>query len=549
MLACKWVKLACARHLADLDAARQPSYRFRFDHAKANRVCDFIEGLPHVKGHWAAKREEIRLEHWQCFILCSIFGWVWRDSGLRRFREAYICVPRKNAKSTTAGGIGIYMFAADGESGSEVYSGATSKKQAWEVFRPAKQMVERTPDLKEALDIFVGAENLAILADGSRFEPVIGKPGDGASPHCGIVDEYHEHDTDSLVDTFRTGMGARLQPLLLIITTAGDNIGGPCKAAQENVEKVLAGTLDRDELFGIVYTIDEGDDWTSEEALRKANPNFGVSVFGDFLLTQQRNAVTDARKQGIFRTKHLNVWVGSNLAYINIQRWNELADTTLRPEHFIGLPCTMASDFASKKDIAARVMVFRKSIAVDATDKRKGAKDHFYVFGRYYLPESRARLPEFQHYQAWVTGGFLRTTPGNVIDYDVITNESIEDVRRFRVKEVCFDPWNAEQYAQTVAAKTPAIAVEIPQQVRFLSEPMKQLDALVTDGRLHHDGNPALSWMIANLTGHEDAKENIFPRKARAESKIDGAVALIMALSRALVSETGKYTDPRVLSV
>jgi phage terminase large subunit-like protein len=436
------------------------------------------------------------------------------------------------------------MFAADGEFGSEVYSGATTEKQAWEVFRPAKQMVERTPDLKEAFGIDCGKPNsnagvMSIPSNGSRFEPLIGKPGDGASPHCAIVDEYHEHDSDSLYDTMRTGMGARKQPLLLVITTAGDNLAGPCKALQLDVEKMLAGSVERDELFGCVWTIDAGTDWTSDEALRMANPNYDVSVFGEFLRSEQKNAIADARKQGIFKTKHLNLWVGSNSAFINIQRWNELADTTLRPEDFRGSPCTMATDLSSKKDMTARIIVFRKDI---------DGKDHYYVFGRFYLPESRAKMPEFQHYQAWVINGHLRTTPGNVIDYETITQESIDDVERFRVKEVCFDPWNAEQYAQQVAAKTPAIAVEIPQQVRFLSEPMKQLDALITDGRLHHDGNPALTWMIGNLTAHEDAKGNVFPRKERDESKIDGAVALIMALSRSMFCETVKYTDTRVLS-
>lgn len=525
------MKFACRRHLNDLVSAKQAAYPYRFDESKANRVCEFIEGLPHTKGHWAAEREDIRLEPWQCFIVCCLFGWVRRSDGFRRFRIAYIAVSRKNGKSIIAGGIGDYMFSADGEFGAEVYSGATTEKQAWEVFLPAKQMVERTPDLKEAFGIHVGAKSMAIPSNGSRFEPVIGKPGDGASPHCAIVDEYHEHDSDVLLDTMRTGMGARKQPLLLVITTAGDNLAGPCKAMQEDVEKVLAGSLVRDELFGIVYTVDAGDDWTSEEALRKANPNFDVSVFGDFLRTEQRNAITDARKQGIFKTKHLNIWVGSNSAWINIQRWNELADGSLNPDEFRGLPCVAASDLSSKKDITARIIVFRK-----AADDGKG-KDHFYVFGRFYLPEERARQAEFQHYQAWVARGNLIATPGFTIDLEQFTDDTIADVQRFRIRELCFDPWNAEQYAQRVAKYTPATAVEIPQQVRYLSDPMKQLDALVADGRIHHDGNPVLTWMVGNLTAHEDAKGNVYPRKEREESKIDGAVALIMALSRATVAE------------
>lgn len=520
------MRLACQRHLDDLVRAKG-KWDYVFDEARANHACRFIEAMPHTKGDWAARGEQIKLEPWQSFIVCSIFGWLKRVSRMRRFSMAYCAVPRKNAKSTVGAGIGNYMFAADGEFGAEVYSGATTEKQAWEVFRPAKQMVERTPELAEAFGITPGAQKLFIASNGSRFEPVIGKPGDGASVHCGIVDEYHEHADDTLFDTFRTGMGARKQPLLLVITTAGDNLGGPCKALEDEVGRVLNRSADRDELFGIIYSTDPEDDWTSEAALRKANPNYDVSVFGDFLKAEQRAAIANARKQNIFKTKHLNIWVGANFAYFNLQRWNELADASLTPDEFRGLPCYAATDLSSKKDITARILVFRKSI---------DRKDHFYIFGRFYIPESRASQPELQNYQGWVKDEHMLTTPGAVLDYEQITIDTIEDVQRFRVRELGFDPWNAEQYAQQVAKATPVQAVEIPQQPRFLSDPMKQLDGLIMDGRIHHDGNPVMTWMMGNVTGHVDAKDNVFPRKERDENKIDGPVALIMAMSRALVT-------------
>ena len=533
--------MACQRHLNDLARAKK-GWDYVFDEAKGNHACQFIEMLPHTKGEWANRGENIRLEPWQVFILCSLFGWVKRVSRTRRFSLAYINVPRKNGKSIIGGGIGNYMLAADGEFGAEVYSGATTQKQAWEVFRPAKQMVERTPELAEAFGITPGAQTLFIAANGSRFEPVIGKPGDGASVHCGIVDEYHEHLDDTLFDTFRTGMGARRQPLLLVITTAGDNLGGPCKGLQTDVEQVLRGSVEREELFGVVYTIDAEDDWTTENALRKANPNYDVSVFGNFLKTEQRAAISNARKQNIFRTKHLNVWVGANLAYFNIQRWNQLADRSLNPDEFRGLPCVSASDLATKKDIAARIIVFTKPIE---------GKDHYFVFGRFYTPEMRAQQPEFQHYQGWVKDGYLLTTPGAMIDYETITQDTIKDVQQFRIRQLGFDPWNAEDYAQKVAKETRAQVIEIPQQPRYLSEPMKQVDALIIDGRVHHDGNPVLTWMMGNVTAHTDAKDNVFPRKERDENKIDGAVALIMAMSRAILAAPPKsvYSTRGVLTL
>jgi phage terminase large subunit-like protein len=436
------------------------------------------------------------------------------------------------------------MLAADSEMGAEVYAGATCERQAWEVFRPAKQMVERTPELQAAFGIKPVSKGLTILENGSRFEPVVAAPGDGASPSCGIVDEYHEHRTDQLVDTFITGMGARRQPLLWIISTAGSNLEGPCLAMQRDVERVLAGSITRDDLFGIIFTIDKDDDWASPEALIKANPNYGVSVSEAFLKAQQNAAIQSARKQTVFRTKHLNEWVGASTAFINAARWRELADAALRRDQFRERDdlAYAAVDLSSKLDITSRVLVFRRMI--------EGAA-HYFVFGRHFVPAERIREPELEHYRTWTIEGHLTTTPGHVIDYPSITDDTIAEIKECRIKEIGFDPWNSEHFAQSVAAATPAIAVEIPQQVRHLSEPMKQLEALVTAGRIHHDGNPVLAWMMGNLVGHIDAKDNVFPRKESAASKIDGAVALIMALSRALnpSTKTSIYSTRGVLTL
>ncbi|MDN3627165.1 terminase large subunit, partial [Methylobacterium isbiliense] len=294
----RWIRLACQRHLDDLARQDDPAFPYRFDARKAAKVCKFLQLLPHTKGKWARKAERLRLEPWQLFKTAALFGWLRKADGLRRYRKAFLLIPRKNAKSTWAAGIGLYLFAADGEYGAEVYSGATSEKQAWEVFRPAKLMAQKTPALLQAFGIHVGAKNLHILANGSRFEPMIGTPGDGASPSAAIHDEYHEHPTDEQVDTMETGMGAREQPLLVIITTAGDNLAGPCFALQQEAQKVLEGALYDPELFALIYTVDPEDDWTSELALRKANPNFDVSVSGEYLLTRQRAARAVARQSG-----------------------------------------------------------------------------------------------------------------------------------------------------------------------------------------------------------------------------------------------------------
>ncbi|MDC9583252.1 terminase large subunit, partial [Xenorhabdus sp. PR6a] len=320
------VKEACQRHLDDLAKEKGKAFKYRFDKDLAERAAKFIQLLPHTKGEWAFKRMPITLEPWQLFIVCSVFGWVHKGSRLRRFREVYTEIPRKNGKSAISAGVALYCFTCDDEFGAEVYSGATTEKQAWEVFRPARLMCKRTPMLVEAFGIEVNASNLNRPADGARFEPLIGNPGDGQSPSCAIVDEYHEHDTDDLYTTMLTGMGARRQPLMWGITTAGYNIEGPCYDKRREVIEMLSGNVPNDELFGVIYTVDEGDDWTSPDVLRKANPNMGVSVYADFLLSQQQRALNNPRLASVFKTKHLNIWVSAREAYFNMVSWKQCED-------------------------------------------------------------------------------------------------------------------------------------------------------------------------------------------------------------------------------
>jgi phage terminase large subunit-like protein len=541
IVACKWVKLACKRHLDDLEAAKTKKSKFVFDVDAAEKVCVFIELLPHTKGKWARKKELIVLQPWQKFIFCVLFGWKLRKNGRRRFRKAYIAVPRKNGKSIIAAGVALYMLAADDEFGAEVYAGATTEKQAWEVFRPAKQMMERTPELTEYIGAEVWAKSILIPNDGSRLEPVIGKPGDGASPSCAIVDEFHEHDSSDLVDTMETGMGAREQPLLLEITTAGYNIAGPCYDQEVDAKKVLEGALDEDELFAIVYTIDEEDDWADPKSLRKANPNIGVSVDEDFLLAQQRGAIQSATKQTRFKTKYLNIWCAAKTAWLNILGWNKCADRTLRREQFAGVDNWKALDLASKSDICADVDVFKKRI---------DGKDHYYLFGRYHLPEDAIEEnPKSRNtYQKWVIEGFLEQHEGAEIDFAIIRDSVIEDMNTQAPKEIVFDPWRAAQLAQELM-KEGATAIEFRQTVQNMSLPMKELESAVRAGRLHHDGNPVLTWMISNVVAKLDAKDNIYPRKEKPENKIDGAVAAIMAIARAMAAgDSGSVYDKRGLA-
>lgn len=533
--ASRWVRLACERHLKDLARAEEGGWRYVWNpelvdragkpYRPADRICRFAELMPHIKGLWAARGDRIRLEPWQVFILACIFGWIDAKSLTRRFWKADLFIPRKNAKSTLAAVVGLYMFAIDGEFGAEVYSGATSRDQALEVFRPATLMARSSPQFVARYGVTVNALNMAVTDTNSKFEPLIGDPGDGASPSCSITDEYHEHRTSSQYDTMVTGMGARAQPLALVITTAGYNIGGPCYQHQLELQRVLEGLVTDERRFGLIHGIDDDDDWTDPAALRKANPNFGISIGEDFLLDQLRDAMNDPRKQAVFKTKHLNVWVNAASPWINLQRFQASADPELRREDLAGAACVAGLDLASKTDIACRADLFRRL---------HEGQWHYYLFATNYLPEDAVRREENAHYRGWVEQGHILTTPGNMIDLQQI-REDLELAHAVcGYEEIAIDAWGSREIAPQLQGNGHTV-VDIPMTTRNLSEPMKLIAALVDAGRFHHDGNPATIWQFANVEVQEDRNENIFPRKGAPERKIDAAVATIVAMARLMV--------------
>jgi len=536
IIACKYVIDACQRHLDDLEQEKNKSFKYKFNKDLAEKVCKFIQLLPHTKGEWAFKRMPITLEPWQLFIFCCVFGWVHKKTNLRRFREVYTEIPRKNGKSAISAGTGLYCFSADNEFGAEVYSGATTEKQAWEVFRPARLMCKRTPLLCEAFGITVNASNLSRIADGARFEPLIGNPGDGASPSCAIVDEYHEHDTDSLYTTMLTGMGARKQPLMWAITTAGYNIEGPCYDKRREVIDMLNATVPNDELFGIIYTIDEGDDWTDPSALEKANPNIGISVYRDFLLSQQQRAINNARLANTFKTKHLNVWVSAKSAFFNMISWANCEDKSLSLEQFEGQSVIRGYDLARKLDMNSGVRLFHRII--------DGKRHYYCISPKFWVPydtvygadvEDRKTAERFQK---WINTGHLDVTDGAEIDYREILHDAIESNKDNPVTVSAIDPHGATNLSHHLADEG-LNPVTIIQNFTNLSDPMKELEAAIQSGRFHHDGNPILTWCISNVVG-KNAPGNddvVRPIKERNENKIDGAVALIMAIGRIILSE------------
>jgi phage terminase large subunit-like protein len=492
--------------------------------------------MRHEKGTLQGQR--FSLEDWQIFILTNIFGLVDED-GLRKYREAFILVPRGNGKSPLAAIVAIWMTFFDGEPGSECYCGAASRDQAHEVFRPAKAMLEQVPEISKRYGITIAAGSIFQKDTASRFKPVIRKPKDGASIYCAILDEWHEALDPIQYDCFKTGANKRKNSLLLEISTAGVTTDGPCYEKQKEVELILDGTVENDRLFGLIYGIDPETDWTSRDALIMANPNLGISNDEEALLLDQAEAVRNPAKQNIFKTKHLNVWCTALTAWMNSQAWAKCYDPELNEESVNGLPCIFGADMARTKDLSATVFVFRKDI---------DGRPHYYCLTKAYLPESEVNLPENQHLQGWAKQGWLTATSGASADWPFLRAEAVKYAKQFKASELVYDPMFADDYSLYVSEEIGIPRVTIAPTRKLLTPPMQELEAAVADGRFHHDGNPVLTWCMGNVMVTESNTTGLLsmPEKKRANNKIDAAVALFYGLSRAMLAPVTKKKYQRI---
>lgn len=523
-------RLALERESKDLDAANDPGFEFFFDPVCAIDAIRFIEKFGHVKGKWAsAKGTEklISLAPWQKWIVAQIFGWKEKSSGLRRFRSATVIVPRKNGKSTLAAGISLYMLTKDGESGAEVYCGATSQKQANEVFNPAKKMAQNHPAFRRQFGVDCRAQVIAVEETNSKFERLIGNPGDGGSPSCYICDEYHEHDDDDQRETMITGMGAREQPLEFIITTAGSSWFGPCGQHQQECQNLLEGHHSDDRSFCVIYTIDKDDDWQSIDALIKANPNYGISVKSQYLSIRLQVALQSARKQNSFKTKHLNIWVGAREGWLNMEDWNKQADPALDIEDFLGLECAKGLDLSESDDLTADVNCFPKEL---------DGKTHYYLFAKNYTTE--LKISEIGIYEDWRDSGFLLECEGSSIEYDDVERAIALDDEQYMVKGLFYDPAGAAPIAQRVQLETSIEVIKIQQNYTNFSPAMREFENLLRQGRIHHNGDPVMAWCFSNVIAKETMDGKYFrPVKEHKDNKIDTAVAALLAFIGAWAPE------------
>ena len=541
ILACHWVKKACQRQLDDLDRPISAKWPYKFDRKKANRICAFVELMPHIKGEWAKRGEKIKLEPWQIFIYTTIFGWIHKDTKNRRFKIAYNCVARKNSKSTMSAPAGIYMTCADDEAGAEVYSVATTRDQAKISWEAALNMVKRQPDLRSAFGVDTSAHAIHQIKSASKFQALSadGNTLDGLNIHFAIIDELHAHRTRSVFDVVETACAARSQPLRWIITTAGSDQSGICYEQQIYVMKILDGIVDDPSYFGIIYMLDDEDDWQNEKNWIKANPNLNVSVDIEELRRLALKASKMPSALNNFLTKHMNIWVNANVALFDTTKWSQLADKSLNPEDFKEDACWIGLDFAPIHDFTSRVMLFRR-------EEEDGT--HYYCFAQHLLSEGEIEDSTNSSYSGWADEGWIHTNPGNQTDDRELEDDVVNIIESgYQVQEVCADPSRLQGVENRIGEKTGVQVVEVLQNIRNLSAATEKLSGLIADSKIHHNGDPVLAWMLSNVTGHYDRGGRVYPGKDRPECKIDGAVALITALSRAMIGEETEsvYDNPQ----
>lgn len=541
---CKWTRLCAQRHLNDLKRAKSGRWEYYFDPWHAEDVCGFIEKLPHVEGEWDTKT--ITLAPPQVFWLCCIFGWRRKSDRRRRFTRVYLEMARKNAKSTLAAAVSLYCLTCEGEVGPQIIIGATTGEQARKIFRPAQEMVKKTPDLREAFQVAAMSRSIPCYSNGGFIQPINAKSEsqDGWNPHVGLLDELHAHKTRGLYDVIRSGMGGRKNPLLWVITTAGYNVLGVCYEQRTFLTKVLQGVVEADHVWGIIYTIDEeerdadgrvtkkGDDVFDESCWPKANPMLGVSVD----LKEMQGYAIEARNSpesyGEFVTKRLNVWTRAKKGHVNITIWLQKTRGPVDLDALVKVPCWGGLDLASVSDMNAFRLVWKVG-------------DRVITWGRRYLPEdviaprtSQGNVP----YQVWKRAGLLVPTPGNVTDYDFIERDIMWALDTFNVQAIGFDPWNSTDLVNRLLNKG-APMVLFRQGTPTFNAPMKELDRLYLSGHLDTDGDPILDWCASNVVSRKDVNENIAPDKKHSSEKIDDYVALVMAIGMSMTEEKSVYEE------
>ena len=538
----KWIRLAARRYIRDLDRAGKRGGPFYFDRDEAERACAFIECLPHVEGKWknadGSEQPCIVLHESDVFFVVQLFGFRKAD-GTRRFTMALKAIARKNAKSTVAAAIGLYCQCCEDELGPQVISGATTGKQARIVFNVAKRMVEKTSALRDAFGLEAFANSIPSYQNGGSFQPINAKAStqDGLNPSTTILDEIHAHKNHDLLNVLRSAAGARANPLFLFTTTEGYESPGPWPELRHFAEQVLQELVEADHFLAIIYAVDEADEEAGlaadedfdESTWIKANPLIEVNPI---LLSEIRKEAIEAKampgRHAEFRIKRLNRRSSVAGGWVNLSKWRACSGP-VDLEALRSVECYGGLDLASTSDLCSFRLVWQSG-------------GRWFTHGWRFVPRSavkhrteRGLVP----YEPWVRAKYLIEAGDEVVDYDVVREHILAAHRRFKIKSVGFDRWNAAQLVAKLE-KDGLPMVEFIQGPRSYHPAMQELERAYSAGLLNHGNDPVLNWCASNLVARRDVNMNTAPDKRRAADKIDDFVALLMGIGSSLVAPPAK---------
>ena len=512
---CEYVRLSVAKHQAELKKQRSEDFPYYFDEEAAEKPIKFFEVMRHYKGEFYGRR--FVPEPWQAFILWAFFGWK-RLDGRRRYKYMYVEVPRKNGKSTFMAGIALYHILADNENAPEIYFTATKEKQARIVLDEARKIARTTPELAKRLKVL--QYTIEYDKKNGKMESLGGdsKKQDGLNVSLGVLDELHEHKTFDMFDVLKTACGMRAQPMICMITTAGFNKEYPCYKYRQKCIEVLRGVQEQNNLFSIIYTLDEEDDWKSEDSWVKANPSWNLLNQAEFY-DEAKEAMTDGSMEVGFLTKRLNVWTNAPDVWVKDEIWKDCNLGAIEYDDFKDVPAYGGLDIASTKDVTAMVLMFKK-------DGIRHAKSWFWI------PEEKVRQKEdIVDYWLWKKEGLVRVTPGNVIDVEELTNDIYSILEKHNIASIAYDRWGSDAVIQGLIKRgfPEAKLDKYKQTTMDMTVPTKELEMDVYSKKLNHEGNPVLRWMASNVVLYIDSAGGQKFDKNKSIDKIDGMVALAMA--------------------
>ena len=499
--------------------------KFYFDKEAASKAIGFIEMFcTHTKGELSG--DPLILEDWQKKIIGDLFGWKNKKTNLRKYRTALVMVARKNGKSTLCAALGLYMLFADEEKGSEIYSAAGDRQQAGIVFEIAKQMILNNKELTKRAKVF--RNSITNESKGNFYQAISSdsKTKHGINSNCLIFDELHTQPNRDLWDTLTTSVGARRQPLTIAITTAGYDRQSICYEIYNYAKKVKDKIIKDDTFYSAIYEADIDDDIQAIKTFKKANPNYGISLKKEYMKREAQRAVDVPSYQNTFKRLMLNIWTDSLTAWIGAKEW-EACEGEIDLEKLKGKPCWAGLDLASTRDISALVLLFKED-------------DKFIILPFCFIPEENAKKRSEKDkvdYVTWIRDKHIFTTSGDVADYNFIKQKIIELGSTYNIQSIAYDRWMASMLVLDLINNEGVEMAPFGQGFRSMSAPTKELEKLILGEQIIHNGNPVMSWMLSNVAIQEDPAGNIKPNKAKSTEKIDGIVALIMALGEYMTSE------------